>query len=176
MGSAKRSTTGCAAPQQGEGDCDAALSFASGFAQRCFSRDTSHSSGRSIRAPDREGDNFSDSVTSFPNSPPPGGAKKTCLAHRKSAVFLFGALIVSAAAQAEVLKFINHCAAQQQLCPSYQLVLTPPDGWVLDAKASAENKVQIMVPKGQSLATAEPLIYVQGWRLWINQLRQSVTR
>ena len=71
---------------------------------------------------------------------------------------------------------MNHCAAQQQLCPSHQLVLTPPDGWVLDAKASAENKVQIMVPKGQSLATAEPLIYVQGWRLWIGQLSQIVTR
>ena len=32
--------------------------------------------GRSIRAPDREGDNFSDSVTSFPNPSPPGGRKK----------------------------------------------------------------------------------------------------
>ena len=90
-----------------------------------------------------------------------GGGKKHVSPIEKSAVFLFGALIVSAAAQAEVLKFMNHCAAQQQLCPSYQLVLTPPDGWVLDAKASAENKVQIMVPKGQSFATAEPLIYVQ---------------
>ena len=40
-------------------------------------------------------------------------------------------------------------------------MLTPPDGWALDAKATAENKVQIMVPKGQSFATAEPLIYVQ---------------
>jgi hypothetical protein len=56
---------------------------------------------------------------------------------------------------------MNHCAAQQQLCPSYQLVLTPPDGWVLDAKATAENKVQILVRKGQNFATAEPLIYVQ---------------
>ena len=54
--------------------------------------------GRSIRAPDREGDNFSDSVTSFPNPPPPGGREKTCLTHGKSAVFLFAALIVSAAA------------------------------------------------------------------------------
>ena len=115
--------------------------------------------GRSIRAADREGDDFSDSATSFPN--PRGGREKTCLAHRKFAIFLFAPLIVSATAQAEVLKFMNHCAAQQQLCPSYQLVLTPPDGWVLDAKASAENKVQIMVPKGQSFATAEPLIYVQ---------------
>jgi hypothetical protein len=47
---------------------------------------------------------------------------------------------------------MNHCAAQQQLCPSYQLVLTPPDGWVLDAKATAENKVQILVRKGQNFA------------------------
>jgi hypothetical protein len=31
----------------------------------------------------------------------------------------------------------------------------------VDAKATSENKVQIMVPKGQSFATAEPLIYVQ---------------
>jgi hypothetical protein len=36
-----------------------------------------------------------------------------------------------------------------------------PDGWVLDAKATAENRVQIMVPKGQSFASAEPLIYVE---------------
>jgi hypothetical protein len=48
-----------------------------------------------------------------------------------------------------------------QLCASYELVLTPPDGWVVDDKATAAYKVQIMVPKGASFATAEPLIYVQ---------------
>ena len=71
------------------------------------------------------------------------------------------ALVASSpAARAEVQKFLNPCGGQK-LCASYALVLTPPDGWVLDAKASAENKVQIMVPKGQNFASAEPLIYVQ---------------
>jgi hypothetical protein len=70
-------------------------------------------------------------------------------------------LCSTAPARTEVLKFLNHCAAQQQLCPSYALVLTPPDGWVVDDKATAQNKVQIMVPKGTNFATAEPLIYVQ---------------
>ena len=73
---------------------------------------------------------------------------------------LAAALIVSTAARAEVQKFLNPCGGQK-LCASYTLVLMPPDGWVVDAKATAENKVQIMVPKGQSFATAEPLIYVQ---------------
>ena len=69
-------------------------------------------------------------------------------------------ILCNAAARAEVQKFLNPCGGQK-LCASYALVLTPPDGWVVDAKATAENKVQIMVPKGQSFATAEPLIYVQ---------------
>jgi hypothetical protein len=62
--------------------------------------------------------------------------------------------------RAEVQKLLHPCGGLQ-LCASYQLVLTPPDGWVLDEKASNDNKVQIMVPKGQSFASAEPLIYVQ---------------
>jgi hypothetical protein len=74
---------------------------------------------------------------------------------------LAAALIVCGGlARAEVQKFLNPCGGQK-LCASYALVLTPPDGWVVDAKATADNKVQIMVPKGQSFATAEPLIYVQ---------------
>jgi hypothetical protein len=76
-------------------------------------------------------------------------------------IALAAALIFwAASARAEVQKFLNPCAGQK-LCASYTLVLTPPDGWVVDAEATAENKVQIMVPKGQSFATAEPLIYVQ---------------
>jgi hypothetical protein len=69
-------------------------------------------------------------------------------------------IFCAASAHAEVQKFLNPCVGQK-LCASYALVLTPPDGWILDTKATAENKVQIMVPKGQSFATAEPLIYVQ---------------
>src|SRR5262249_3520676 len=68
--------------------------------------------------------------------------------------------ICATAARAEVQKFLNDCGGQK-LCASYALMLTPPDGWVFDAKASAGNKLQIMVPKGKSFATAEPLIYVQ---------------
>jgi hypothetical protein len=63
-------------------------------------------------------------------------------------------------ARAEVQKFLNQCGGQQ-LGASYQLVLTPPDGWVLDKDATAKNKVQIIVPKGKTFANAEPLIYVQ---------------
>jgi hypothetical protein len=66
----------------------------------------------------------------------------------------------TAVARAEVQKLLHPCGGLQ-LCASYQLVLTPPDGWVLDEQATNENKVQIMVPKGQSFASAEPLIYVQ---------------
>jgi hypothetical protein len=80
---------------------------------------------------------------------------------RKCAVLFVAVLIFCAAsARAEVQKFLNPCGGQK-LCASYALVLTPPDGWVVDAKATAENKVQIMVPKGQSFASAEPLIYVE---------------
>jgi len=73
----------------------------------------------------------------------------------------FAALIVcSAAARAEVQKFLHPCGGLQ-LCASYQMVLTPPEGWAVDEKASNENKIQIMVPNGQSFASAEPLIYAQ---------------
>ncbi len=64
------------------------------------------------------------------------------------------------AARAEVKKFLNPCSGQR-MCASYELVLTPPEGWVLDKDATAQKKVQVIVPKGQTFATAEPLIYVQ---------------
>ena len=67
----------------------------------------------------------------------------------------FAALIVcSAAARAEVQKFLHPCGGLQ-LCASYQMVLTPPEGWAVDEKASNENKIQIMVPNGQSFAAAD---------------------
>ena len=69
-------------------------------------------------------------------------------------------IFCAASAHTEVQKLLNPCAGQK-LCASYALVLMPPDGWILDTKATAENKVQIMVPKGQSFASAEPLIYVE---------------
>src|SRR5215469_8210266 len=79
-----------------------------------------------------------------------------------SGVIFLGLLGISltGSARAEVEKFLNPCG-NQQMCASYQLVLTPPDGWVLDQDATAKTKVQIIVPKGKTFATAEPLIYVQ---------------
>ena len=40
-------------------------------------------------------------------------------------------------------------------------MLTPPDGWVLGKQATAQNKVQMIVPKGKDFGTAPALIYVQ---------------
>jgi hypothetical protein len=77
-----------------------------------------------------------------------------------AALILSAGALFGGAAHAEVQKFLNPCGGQQ-LCPSYQLVLTPPDGWVLDKDATAKNKVQIVVPKGKTFANVEPLIYVQ---------------
>lgn len=66
-------------------------------------------------------------------------------------------------AQAEVKKFAYICGGgpQVRICPYYRLIFTPPDGWVLDEAATANNKVQMIVPKGTTFANAEPLIYVQ---------------
>lgn len=69
-------------------------------------------------------------------------------------------LVVGGAARAEVQKFLNPCPGQQ-LCPSFRLVMTPPDGWVLDVQATRENNVQMLVPKGKTFTNAEPLMYVQ---------------
>ena len=75
-------------------------------------------------------------------------------------IALAALLCVGGGAGAEVQKFLAPCGGQQ-LCASYQLVLTPPAGWAVDKKASSENRVQIIVPQGKDFATAEALIYVQ---------------
>ena len=73
---------------------------------------------------------------------------------------ILGVVIGDNLARAEVQKFLNPCGSQK-MCASYRLVLTPPDGWVLDKDATASNNVQMLVPKGKTFADAEPLIYVQ---------------
>ena len=77
-----------------------------------------------------------------------------------SMAFAAALVFSGAAAQADVQKFLNPCGGQR-LCASYQLVLTPPDGWVIDKQATSKNKVQMLVPKGKNFATADALIYVQ---------------
>jgi hypothetical protein len=80
---------------------------------------------------------------------------------RGAGALLAGVLMCCAgAAHAEVQKFLNPCPGQK-LCPSFRLIMTPPDGWVLDAHATKEYDVQMIVPKGKTFANAEPVIYVQ---------------
>jgi len=72
--------------------------------------------------------------------------------------------ICAGGARAEVKKFAYLCGSQQgtqQICAYYQIVLTPPDGWVVDEAATKQNRVQMLVPKGKNFATAPALIYVQ---------------
>ena len=73
--------------------------------------------------------------------------------------FGFALLACAGAARAEVQKFINDCAGK--LCPYYHIDLVPPYGWVLDARATWHNKIQMMVPKGTDFGSAPALIYVQ---------------
>jgi len=79
--------------------------------------------------------------------------------HVIGTAFGFALLACAGAARAEVQKFINDCGGK--LCPYYQINLTPPQGWVLDARATWHNKVQMMVPKGTDFGSAPALIYVQ---------------
>jgi hypothetical protein len=74
-------------------------------------------------------------------------------------VLVFALLACAGQARAEVQKFIIACGGK--LCPYFQITLTPPHGWVLDARATWHNKVQMMVPKGTDFASAPALIYVQ---------------
>ena len=79
--------------------------------------------------------------------------------HVIGTVLALALLAGAGAARAEVHKFIIDCGGK--LCPYYQIALTPPHGWVLDARATWHNKIQMMVPKGTDFASAPVLIYVQ---------------
>ncbi|MGH6777824.1 MAG: hypothetical protein ACRECL_07425 [Bradyrhizobium sp.] len=81
------------------------------------------------------------------------------MTHLRLPVAVLTAALAAAPAHAEVKKFMNRCNAG--LCAYYRLVLTPPDGWVVDKQATEKRNVQIMVPKGTNFANAPLLIYVQ---------------
>lgn len=68
-------------------------------------------------------------------------------------------VICAGSARAEVKKFMTVCDGK--LCPSYQLTLTLPDGWVLDEAATREYKAQIIIPKGKNFGNAPALMYVK---------------
>lgn len=74
-------------------------------------------------------------------------------------VFACTLLLSAGTARSEVQKFIIKCG--DKLCPHYQIALTPPRGWALDARATWHNKIQMIVPQGTTFNTAPALIYVQ---------------
>jgi len=74
-------------------------------------------------------------------------------------VFACTLLFSAGPARSEVQKFIIKCG--DKLCPHYQIALTPPRGWALDARATWHNKIQMIVPQGTTFNTAPALIYVQ---------------
>lgn len=74
------------------------------------------------------------------------------------ALAIAGTIALGAHAHAEIRKFIN--ISDGKMIPSFQLVATPPKGWIVDEEASRKNGVQMMVPKGKTFRTADALIYV----------------
>ncbi len=82
--------------------------------------------------------------------------------HTRSASFGFALVFIlsAAPAQAEILKALRMCP-EQQLCPSFELAIEPPNDWVFDQEASEQNGVQIMLPRGRSFGDAPALIYVK---------------
>ncbi|HEX3709971.1 MAG TPA: hypothetical protein VHV56_08790 [Pseudolabrys sp.] len=79
--------------------------------------------------------------------------------HVRPVAMALAVMLFAGAAQAEVKKFMHQCDGK--LCPSFQIVLTPPDGWVIDEEATRANRVQVIVPKGKDFSSAPALIYVQ---------------
>jgi hypothetical protein len=72
-------------------------------------------------------------------------------------------LACSGSAKSEVMLFLDLCGAQM-ICPSYQLVVTPPPGWVIEEEATRRYMIQMLVPKGKTFGNAEALIYVKVYR------------
>ncbi len=77
----------------------------------------------------------------------------------KFAATLFALGGLAAPATGEVQKFMHLC--NDRLCPSYELVFTPPAGWAEDRQASRKNKVQMYLPRGRSFGNADTLIYIR---------------
>ena len=74
-------------------------------------------------------------------------------------ITIMGAIALSAAAHAEVQKYMN--ITDGKLVPAFLLVATPPDGWVLEEQTSKERGVQMFVPKAQTFRNADVLMYVR---------------
>lgn len=60
-------------------------------------------------------------------------------------------------AAAEIEKFMNPC--DSGVCAFFRASTTVPDGWVEDAEATRELRVQMLLPKGQDFDEAPAKIY-----------------
>ncbi|HLL27987.1 MAG TPA: hypothetical protein VKT73_10130 [Xanthobacteraceae bacterium] len=81
---------------------------------------------------------------------------------RMKSTVLLSLLFFAALAQpagAEVEKFVQF--GDGQLNPYFRLKFTPPQGWVLDAKATQENGLAMYVPKGMNFGNAPALMYIR---------------
>ncbi len=79
---------------------------------------------------------------------------------RVAAVGLALTLMLPAlSAQAEIRKLM--LVGGGKLTPSFELVLTPPKGWIEEKEASMENRVQMLVPRGKDFHSAPALLYVK---------------
>jgi hypothetical protein len=79
--------------------------------------------------------------------------------HRRAAALLVALVIATPSAQAEIRKLMT--SSDGRLTPSFELILTPPNGWIEDEEASRANGVQMLVPKGRTFHNAPAVIYVK---------------
>jgi hypothetical protein len=77
---------------------------------------------------------------------------------RFAAGLLVAGLIAGAPAHAEIEKFMEHCDGK--LCAFFRAPIVIPDGWVENAEATKELRVQMLLPKGQEFEAAPAKIYV----------------
>ena len=62
-------------------------------------------------------------------------------------------------AQAEIRKLMNISGGKME--PIFELILTPPQGWIEEKEATKRNRVQMLVPRGKDFGSAPALIYVK---------------
>jgi hypothetical protein len=75
------------------------------------------------------------------------------------AAFVLAALFATTSAQAEIRKLMG--VGDGKLTPRFELILTPPKGWVQEKEASKANGVQMLVLRGKNFHSAPALMYVK---------------
>ncbi len=75
------------------------------------------------------------------------------------AISIFIALAAGPSHGDEIKKMAKSC--ENKICFWFQTQVKPPNGWVVDADASRENLVTILLPDKKKLTFDDPMIYVQ---------------